>query len=178
MFRAISIDYDFTQVLQADYDQHSETPIVHQQEQQDIYREFGGFPGTYHADNTRIHQLCWQPDQLDFELLGRMTGIEVLTVSSIRQDPGNVNPYHRDLFYQTRKRYPERQERLVRANVFLEQNRLGHMMQFTVDQQHRAVTEWQANTGFVFDSTILHLSCNAGLEPKFTLQISGFCCDK
>ena len=46
-------------------------------------------------------------------------------------------------------------------------------MQFTRDQHHETMSNWQANTGYLFDQQTLHLSCNAGIEPKYTLQISG-----
>jgi hypothetical protein len=140
----------------------------------DIYSAYGGYPRAFCAENTTIHQLWWNPDQLDFERLGAMLHMEVITVSSIRQDPGNVVPYHRDTFHKIRQQIPDRAGRCVRANIFLENSRLGHMLQFTLNDRHHAVTEWQANTGYMFDSSVLHLSCNAGLEPKYTLQVSGF----
>ena len=33
---------------------------------------------------------------------------------------------------------------------------------------------WKAGDGFVWDSKPLHLSANAGMKDKYTLQISGF----
>lgn len=175
MFESIALDYDFSQILSADHDSHSGSCYHHQvRELDDIYGAYGGYPRAFCAENTTIHQLWWDREQLDFDRLGTMLDMEVITVSSIRQDPGNVVPYHRDVFFKIRQQYPDNKLRCVRANIFLENNKLGHMLQFTLDRQHRAVTEWQANTGFMFDNTVLHLSCNAGLEPKYTLQISGF----
>ena len=104
--------------------------------------------------------------------------MEVVSISSILQEPGNVIPYHRDMFHKINERFPERSEPRVRANVFLQEGKLGHVLQFTVDQQHRTVTNWTANTGYMFDSEILHLSCNAGIEPKYTLQVSGLLLDQ
>ena len=161
MFLPIVLDYDFAKILVADHDTHTAYDGKSQIR-------------TYCEQNTTIHQLYWSSDQLDFERLGAMLDMEVITVSSIRQDPGNVMPYHRDTFYKIRERIPNCTGHCVRANIFLEDSRLGHMIQFTLDNRHYAVTEWKANTGFMFDSTIFHLSCNAGLEPKYTLQISGF----
>ena len=175
MFKQVSVPYDFSVILAADHDTHTGSCIHHQvRELEDIYGTHGGYPKAFCAENTTIHQLWWNRDQLDFECLGTMLDMEVITVSSIRQDPGNVVPYHRDIFYKIRQQYPDRADRCVRANIFLENSRLGHMLQFTLDGKHHTVAEWQANTGFLFDSSILHLSCNAGMEPKYTLQISGF----
>jgi hypothetical protein len=178
MLEPISLTYDFSHVLAADHDQHADTCIYHQIKQlQEVYRPFGGYPSTYTPENTILHQLWWGPDQLNYTDLGRQLGMEVISVSSIRQDPGHIIPYHRDMFQKINERYPERTEKRVRANIFLEHSKLGHIMQFTKNQRHETVSDWLANTGYMFDQEILHLSCNAGIEPKFTLQISGLYLD-
>lgn len=175
MFKSVALDYDFAQVLRADHDAHSGTCVPHLvKEIDDVYQRFGGLPKSYGPENTNLHQLWWSQEQLDFDVLGRMIGMEIVSISSIRQDPGNVIPYHRDMFHKIRQLHPERKDKCVRTNIFLEDSRLGHMLQFTLNDRHHAVTEWQANTGYLFDSSVLHLSCNAGMEPKYTLQISGF----
>jgi len=174
MFQKILIQYDFSVVLSADYRAHRDTCLYHQmQERIGIYAPFGGFPNSYSEANTTMYQIWWQPDQLDFVTLGEQLHMQVVSVSSIMQEPGHVIPYHRDLFHKINERYPDRSEQRVRANIFLEDAKLGHMMQFTLGNKHHAVTDWRANTGYMFDSTILHLSSNSGAEPKYTLQISG-----
>ena len=124
MFREVhSIDYDFSQILAKDHSTHSDTCIYNQQrELADVYQAFGipGMPKTYCEENTTLHQLWWTRDQLDFDSLGQQLGIDIVTVSSIRQDPGNTIPYHRDMFYKISQQYPERNETKVRANIFLE----------------------------------------------------------
>lgn len=175
MFKQVSVPYDFSVILAADHDTHSDTGITHLvRELDDVYQSFGGFPSSYCLENTTLHQLWWTRDDLDFDVLGRMMHIDIVSISSIRQDPGHTIPYHRDMFHKIRNIYPDRLDTCVRANIFLEDSKLGHMMQFTVGDQNKTVTEWMANTGFLFDSNILHLSCNAGMKPKYTLQISGF----
>ena len=129
-------------------------------------------------DNSRLHLLWWDPAVLDFDDIGHQLGMEVVSISSILQEPGHCIPYHRDMFFQIRQRYPGRAEKPVRANIFLEAGKLGHIMQFTLEGQHRTVVDWDCNTGYLFDSDILHLRCNAGLEPKYTLQVSGFYLDQ
>ncbi len=34
--------------------------------------------------------------------------------------------------------------------------------------------DWKAGDGLLWDSSVLHLSCNAGQKDKFTMQVSGF----
>ena len=178
MFKKVLLDYDFLDVLTADYSSHSGTCIAHQEKEiPEVYGPIGGHPKSYCIENTTIHQLWWDNTQLDFDDIGEQLGIEVISVSSIKQDPGNSIPYHRDMFYKIRTVHPDRTDTIVRANIFLEDYKLGHFLQATVDNEHITVPNWKANEGYMFDSSVLHLSSNAGLEPKYTLQVSGFLLD-
>lgn len=42
------------------------------------------------------------------------------------------------------------------------------------NKEWQTSTHWRAGDGFIWDSNHLHLSANAGLTPKYTLQLSGF----
>lgn len=171
MFKNIKLDYDFGSMLAADYTQHSGTCIKHQvHELKDIHDQYGEFPKTYTIKNTLIHQLWWDNTQLDYQEIGKQLGIEVITVSTICQPPGNIIPIHRDTFYQINQRYPDRTELKVRANIYLEDWKLGHFIQYSDEIS----THWKAGQGLLWDSSILHLSANAGMENKYTMQISGF----
>lgn len=178
LFRPVQVNYDFSKILATDHDCHAGSCAVHQRaEMPEVYEPHGGYPDSLCLENTTIHQLWWDRDQLDWDELGQQLGIEVVSVSSIRQDPGNMIPYHRDMFHKITTKYPDRTERKVRANIFLEPAKLGHILEFTVDDQYQYFHSWQANTGFMFDTDVLHLSMNAGLQPKYTLQVSGFLLD-
>ena len=175
MIKPIKLNYDFSIFLNADYTVHSGSCIKHQvYELTDIHESFGGFPKSYCLQNTMIHQLWWTADQLDFEDIGTQLGMEVVTVSSIQQPPGCVVPYHRDTFFQISKRYPERTELKVRANVYLEDYKLGHLIQYVENNKINTNIDWQQGDGLIWDSSILHLGANAGMQNKHTLQVSGF----
>ena len=175
MLQSVKLDYDFTCLLTADYQQHTGSCIKHQvYELTDIHEKFGGFPKTYCMANTTIHQLWWNKDQINFDELGKQLGMEVITISSILQPPGCVVPYHRDTFFQISQRYPDRKELKVRANIYLEDCKLGHMIQYVQNDKINTNVDWKAGEGFMWDSEILHLSGNAGMQDKYTLQISGF----
>lgn len=171
ILKEISLDYDFAIFLNANYESTETSCIKHQvTEQKETHEKYGGFPNTFCYENTIIHQLWWTPDQVDFENIGKQLGIEVITISSIRQDPGCTIPVHRDEFYQIYTKYPDRKETKVRANIFLEDWKMGHFLQYN----DSVSTHWKKGTGYMWDREVLHLSSNAGLEPKYTLQISGF----
>lgn len=171
MLKPIYLNYDFSKILSADYSQHEGSCISHQvRELTDIHEQYGGLPGSYCYENTKIHQLWWTNDDIDFAELGSQLGMEVITVSSICQPPGCVVTLHRDTFYQINKRYPDRTDLKVRANIYLEDWKLGQFIQY----DNEISAKWKVGEGFMWDSTHLHLSANAGMQNKYTLQVSGF----
>jgi hypothetical protein len=139
-----------------------------------VHEQFGGFPKSYCLENTMIHQLWWDDTQIDYKSLGKQLNMEVVTVSTILQPPGCVVPYHRDTFFQIFQRYPDRKELKVRANIYLEDYKLGQFIQYVDHNKIQTSVDWQAGDGFLWDSDILHLSSNAGMQNKYTLQVSGF----
>jgi hypothetical protein len=171
MIKNVKLNYDFSTFLNADYSQHEGSCIKHQvHELTDVHEQYGGFPKTYRYENTLIHQLWWDHTQIDFADIGQQLGMEVITISSIMQPPGCVIPWHRDTFFQINNRYPDRTELKVRANVYLEDWKMGHFLQY----DDTVATHWKAGDGFMWDSEVLHVGANAGMENKFTLQVSGF----
>ena len=42
------------------------------------------------------------------------------------------------------------------------------------DKKWQNSTHWKAGEGWIWDSNHLHLSANAGMKDKYTLQVSGF----
>ena len=176
MIKSIFFDYDLSVFLNADYDAHYGSCISYQKvEQKDIHGTAGGFPASYHEDNTRIQQLWWESTDIDYKKIGNQLGIEVITISAILQPPGNVVTLHRDTFFKINNLYPNDTRKKVRANIYLEDWKPGHFINYQdKDKNWKTSTHWKAGEGFIWDSEHLHLSANAGLHPKFTLQVSGF----
>ena len=175
MLKNVKINYDLSVFLNADYTQHSGSCIQHQvHELIDIHEQYGGFPKTYTIKNTLIHQLWWNNTQVDFDELGRELGMEIVTISSICQPPGNIIPLHRDTFFQISQRHPDRKELKVRANIYLEDYKMGQFIQYRQNDCWVTSDNWQQSDGFMWDSSVIHLSANAGFENKYTVQISGF----
>ena len=166
MLKEAYLDYDLQQFIDADYSVHSGSCIAHQvHELQDIHEKFGGFPDSYDMGNTLIRQLWWTSEQIDFDELGKKLGIEVVTVSSILQPPGNSIPVHRDTFFQIKKAFPNDTRLKVRANMYLEDWHVGEFLQYQdADKKWQNSTHWKAGEGCVWDSNLLHLSDNAGMK--------------
>ena len=176
MINAVKLDYDFDIFTKADYSVHSGSCIAHQvHELKDIHEKFGGFPDSYDMGNTLIRQLWWTREQLDFDSLGEQLGIDVVTVSTILQPPGNMIPVHRDTFFQIKRAFPNDTRLKVRANMYLEDWHVGEYLTYQdANKEWQNSTHWRAGEGWLWDSNHLHLSANAGMQDKYTLQVSGF----
>jgi hypothetical protein len=175
MIQSVFLDYDLSVFLNADYSTHQGSCVKHQvHELTDIHKEFGGFPDSYSYENTKIHQLWWTKDQVDFAEIGKQMNIDVVTISSILQPPGCVIPVHRDTFYQINQQFKNDTRTKVRANLCLEEWKVGHLLQYRIGEEWNTYTHWKAGEGLVWDSSILHLGANVGMNNKFTLQVSGF----
>lgn len=179
MLKKIKINYnlDFFLPPNQDYSIHKGTCLSHQvTELTDIHEEYG-LGHSYDNNNTVIQQLWYDETMVDFQELGKQLGMEVITISSILQPPGNVIALHRDTFYQINKKYPDDNRLKVRANIYLEDWKVGHMIQYQdINDLNTWKTSdnWKAGEGYLWSSKPLHLSANAGMKDKFTLQISGF----
>jgi len=173
-FNKKHLDINYSRFVNDDFNTHEGSCIKHQiTECADIHQEYGGFPDSYSYDNTRINQLWYDNTQIDYEDLGKQLGMEVISVSAIRQRPGCVIPLHRDMFYQITSKYPNDTRLKVRANVHLEDWKMGHFIQYG----DTVFTHWKAGDALMWDSEVWHLGANAGFQDKFTLQVSGFLLD-
>jgi len=110
---------------------------------------------------------------IDNSVGGQQLGIDVITVSSVMKEPGTVFPLHRDnfnnpLWDQTRV------DQLVRALIFPEDCKIGHIIQYIEDRECRTRANWVAGDGFMWDNQVPHLTVNAGMQPNYTMQITGF----
>ncbi len=170
------LNYDLSVFLDADYTQHYGSCISYQvREQSDQHDKVGGFPKSYSEDNTRIQQLWFDDGEVDYKILGEQLGMEVITVSTILQPPGNTVTLHRDTFFQIKKKYPDDTRTKVRANIYLQDWLPGHLIHYQDENYDwQSSTHWRAGDGFLWDSSHLHLSGNCGLKDKYTLQVSGF----
>ena len=101
MLKEAKLNYDFKIFLSADYSVHSGSCLSHQKDElKDVHEKYGGVPDSITEQNTTINQLWYKDGEVDFKEIGSQLGIDVITISSIKQEPGNMVPIHRDTFYQ------------------------------------------------------------------------------
>ena len=170
----IKIDMNTEVFFNVKWEDYRGSCIQHQKTEQSDLHPNNGMPKSLVLDNTAIHQKFFDSHDVDYEELGKQTGIDVVSVSVIKQEPGNIIPKHRDMFFKIKEKYPDVKSEMVRANIFLEDWKSGHYLEF----DEKPYTHWKANEGFVINQDVIHLSANAGLDDKYTLQVSGFYNDK
>lgn len=168
--KEVKIDFDFN-FEEVAWEEHAHNCIPHQKvELKDVHDKVGGFPKSLTVENTMFYQKFFTREEIDYKNLEEQLGIEAITVSIIKQPPGMTNPLHRDTFYQINKLYPNDKRLKVRANIQLLDWKDGHFLQYN----KTVVSHWKKNTGHMWDSEVLHLAVNAGLEDRYSLQVSGF----
>ena len=131
MIETIKLDYDLAVFLEADYEQHHGSCISYQiREQKDQHAKVGGFPKSYSEENTKIQQLWFDDGDIDYAELGKQLNMDVKTVSTILQPPGNTVTLHRDTFFKFKSLYPDDTRPKVRANIYLQDWEPGHLIHY------------------------------------------------
>jgi len=142
------------------------------QSYQSVYEKFG-----YTSQNTRIWKSTNNGNRIKFdweeELISQIP-LDHAVVTLTRQDPGQILPWHRDRFFMLRNLYPDDKREIVRVLMFMQDWKLGHLLQI-----HRDVyTHWQQGEMIMWPSDTYHLSANVGFDPKWTCNITGFVNDQ
>lgn len=98
-------------------------------------------------------------------------GWKDIGTSYYRMDTGTILPVHGDLY----KRYVElhnlqgREQSIFRAIVFLEDWKSGHYFEINGS----SLGHWSAGDVVAWNYDCPHMAANIGLEPRYTLQITG-----
>ncbi|MDX9731907.1 MAG: hypothetical protein RBT63_09065 [Bdellovibrionales bacterium] len=130
--------------------------------------------GNYTEHNTKYFQHFGAELPSFAHRMVQASGLEDTTVSLIRQDPGNILPWHQDHFYQLKRKLADKgidpkSARIWRFVVFLEDWTSGHYFQV----EDTPCVKWRRGDIVTFMPQAFHLSSNVGTAPKFTLQITG-----
>lgn len=98
-------------------------------------------------------------------------GYNNVGTSYYRMDTGTILPVHQDLY----KKYIElfdlqgKEDSIYRAIVFLEDWQSGHYLEI----DHEPITGWRAGDTVEWRYDVPHMAANIGLQPRYTLQITG-----
>jgi hypothetical protein len=173
MLKTVHLDHDLSMIATADHRVNEASAIATK-----MYHENNKFPKTYVPENTRIHQLWWTQEQLDFESISKKLGMTVCTVSSIILPPGSVIPLHQDTFHKLRTQFPDHPGRMVRAVVYATEYDMGQFTQYLNDGRIHNSTDWKIGDGTIWDDQVPHVTVNGSMKDLCTVNFSGFLQDK
>ena len=130
-----------------------------------------GYPDRFTGDmcDMRSPQPSWNSK---FTELFSMLGWKDVGTSYYRMNTGTVLPVHGDLYvkYIDLFRLHGQQHRIRRAVVFLEDWKSGHYAEYLGEP----LVKWTAGTVIEWPYDTPHMAANLGLEPRYTLQITGW----
>lgn len=86
-----------------------------------------------------------------------------------RMDRADLMPPHKDHFNTYVENFDVKPKDVLRAVIFLEDSKEGHY--FSIG--NRDYTFWKAGDYFIWDQSEEHAAGNYGLDPRYTLQITG-----
>lgn len=129
-----------------------------------------GYANKFTGDmcDMRSPQPTWNQQ---FVNIYEQMGWKNIGTSYYRMSTGTILPTHSDLYlrYVDLFNLKGQEQRIHRAIVFLEDWKPGHYAEYNniakVNWRAGDVIEWQYDTP--------HLAANMGLEPRYTLQITG-----
>jgi hypothetical protein len=130
-----------------------------------------GYPDKFTGDmcDMRSRQPTW--NQRFMDIFSGM-GWKNIGTSYYRMNTGTVLPVHGDLYvkYVSINNLQGQEHRLRRAIVFLEDWKSGHYFEGLGQSLHN----WVAGTVIEWPYNTPHMAANIGLEPRYTLQITGW----
>ena len=98
-------------------------------------------------------------------------GWQDIGTSYYRMNTGTILPVHSDLYLRYVKLFnlQGQEHRIRRAIVFLEDWKSGHYF----EGAGKPITQWHAGDAVEWNYDTPHMAANLGLEPRYTLQITG-----
>ena len=129
-----------------------------------------GYPNRFTGDmcDMRSPQPSWNQHFVD---MFASMGWKDIGTSYYRMNTGTVLPTHGDLYlkYIDLYKLQGQEHRIRRAVVFLEDWKSGHYAEYL----GVPLTQWTAGTVMEWSYDTPHMAANLGLEPRYTLQITG-----
>lgn len=135
-----------------------------------LYWQRKGYPGPYvgFMCDMRKTQPSWNDK---FVKIFEDMGWQDVGTSYYRMDTGVILPTHQDLY----ARYVElfdlkgREETIWRAIVYLQDWQSGHYAEYNGNP----FIQWKAGSCVLWNYDTPHMAANIGIEPRYTLQITG-----
>lgn len=177
-YKTINLDWDqvATDLETIKTDTEYEVSVVSEQQYHgdDLYalqNEYAKYGYTSH--NTKIWKTTGKEPKITFDWeadICKELPLDHAIATVTRQDPGQILPWHPDRFFMLRNRHPNDTRPIYRFLMFLEDWKMGHVLQFGDTVLHH----WKRGDVYIWDPKMEHVSANIGLETKWTCNITGF----
>ncbi len=130
-----------------------------------------GYPNRFTGDmcDMRSPQPSWNEKFIN---IYKEMGWKAIGTSYYKMHTGTVLPTHSDLYVKYIKlhKLEGQEQRIRRAVVFLENWKPGHYSEIN----GQGLVNWSAGTVLEWNYDVPHAAANIGLEPRYTLQITGW----
>jgi len=130
-----------------------------------------GYPNRFTGDmcDMRQQQPSWNTQFVDFFAA---KGWKDIGTSYYRMNTGTVLPTHGDLYlrYIALFNLQGREPSIRRAIIFLQNWRPGHYAEY----EGQPFVNWSAGDVVEWSYDTPHMAANLGLDPRYTLQITGW----
>ena len=131
------------------------------------YRQTPAIENFYNSHNSSIWQMLDESPGWVHDLAGKIPqDFQHHVVSVIKDDPGQIIPYHVDLHTVLRSKYGEGDT--WRYLIFLEDWKNGHYFEI----ENQPIVKWRAGDWIKFHRSCWHLGANSGWEPFYSAQIT------
>jgi hypothetical protein len=101
--------------------------------------------------------------------IGDHLGLLDATYTFYRMNTLDIMPPHVDHFNRYRELFCDDLNKIKRAIVFLEDWKPGHYFELN----KKAIVNWSSGDYVMWDHNVEHAASNIGVEPRYTLQITG-----
>jgi len=132
-------------------------------------RNLKGYRNIQFTGDMYDMQRPW-PQWLDISCWEEALSWQQLSWSFYKMHTGTILPDHVDTFKRFKTLHPDYPGTIHRAIVFLEDWKPGHVLTLGDDQ----IEQWQAGSFVFWKHDVKHLAANIGLDPRYTLQLTGF----
>jgi len=111
---------------------------------------------------------AWYTNQLS-QMFINIYGLHNVGTSFFRMNTGYLLPTHRDTYKKYREIFNVQVKDIQRIIVFLEDWKPGHYFEI----EGKPIVNWKRGDYIWWRGDVEHMAANIGLEPRYTLQVTG-----
>jgi len=128
-----------------------------------------GYAGPFGGNLCDMNKTqAWYTSDLS-QMLINMYGLNNVGTSFFRMDTGHILPSHRDTYKKYRELFDVELNNIQRIIVFLEDWKSGHYFEI----EGKPIVSWKRGDYIWWRGDVEHMAANIGLEPRYTLQVTG-----